>query len=67
MRIFRPRKEEATDDGENYIIRSFVILTLHQILLGEQIKEDEVRKARSMHRVRCEMHTKFLSETLKGR
>jgi hypothetical protein len=32
-RIFGPKKEEQ-GDGENYNIRSFLICTFHQILLG---------------------------------
>jgi hypothetical protein len=33
-RIFGPRREEVTGNGENYITRSFMICTPHQILFG---------------------------------
>jgi hypothetical protein len=32
-RIFRPKKDEWQESGEEYILRSFMICTLHQILL----------------------------------
>jgi hypothetical protein len=32
-RIFGPKGEEVTGDGENYIMRSFIICTVNQILL----------------------------------
>ena len=35
-------KERGYEDGENYIIRSFMICTPHQIFLGGQIKEDRM-------------------------
>jgi hypothetical protein len=33
-RIFGPKREEVTPAGENCIMRSFMIHTLHQMLLG---------------------------------
>jgi hypothetical protein len=33
-RIFGPKKDEVTRSGENYIIKSLVICTPHQILFG---------------------------------
>jgi hypothetical protein len=33
-RIFGPNTEEATGGWRNYIIRSFIIFTSYQILLG---------------------------------
>jgi hypothetical protein len=33
-RIFRPKRKEVAEDGEDCIMRSFVTCTLHQILLG---------------------------------
>jgi hypothetical protein len=30
-RIFGPKKDEVTGDGENYIMRSFISCTLRQI------------------------------------
>ena len=32
-RIFRPKTEEVTGSGEDYITRSFMICTPHQILV----------------------------------
>jgi len=34
MRIFGPKRDEVTRSGENYIIRSLVICSAHQILFG---------------------------------
>jgi hypothetical protein len=34
-RIDEPKTEEAQEDEENYISSSFVIHTLHRILLGQ--------------------------------
>jgi hypothetical protein len=34
-RIFGPKRGKEQMDGENYIMRSFIICTLHGILLGE--------------------------------
>jgi hypothetical protein len=34
MTIFGPKWEEVTKAGEDYIMRSFITCTLHQILLG---------------------------------
>jgi hypothetical protein len=33
-RIIRPNREEVNGDWKKYIMRSFIICTLHQILLG---------------------------------
>jgi hypothetical protein len=33
-RIFGSKRDEVTGSGENYIARSFIISTAHQILLG---------------------------------
>jgi len=32
--IFEPKRDELTGSGENYIMRSFIICTVHQILFG---------------------------------
>jgi hypothetical protein len=32
-RIFGPKREEVAGVGEDYIVRSFITCTLHQILL----------------------------------
>jgi hypothetical protein len=31
-RIFGPKRDEVTGNGENYIMRSFMICTVHHIL-----------------------------------
>jgi hypothetical protein len=33
MRICGPKREEVAEDGQDYIMRSFITCTLHQILL----------------------------------
>jgi len=33
-RIFGPKRDEVTRSGENYMIRSLVICSPHQILFG---------------------------------
>jgi hypothetical protein len=32
--IFEPKRDELRGSGENYIMRSFIICTAHQILFG---------------------------------
>jgi len=32
--MFGPKRDEVTGSGENYIMRSFMICTAHQILFG---------------------------------
>jgi hypothetical protein len=32
-RIFGPKREEVTADGENCVMKRFMICTLHQVLL----------------------------------
>ena len=41
-------KNEVTESGENYIMRSLMICTLHHIFFGDQIKKNEVGGAGSM-------------------
>jgi hypothetical protein len=41
-KIFKPKEENVSRRKENCIIRSFVIRNPHLILLGDQIKEDEM-------------------------
>jgi hypothetical protein len=53
MRIFGLKTgSNRWHGGENYLIRSFIICTLHKMLqhLGEQIEEDKKRKVCGMHR-----------------
>jgi hypothetical protein len=35
--------------GQNCIMRSFIVCTLLQNVLSDEIKEDEICRARSMH------------------
>jgi len=45
-KIFEPKREKVTGDGENYIMRSFMIYTPHQILcVCDQIKKNEISGA----------------------
>jgi len=39
-RIFEAKRDEATRSGENYIMRSLMVCTPHQILFGRSNKED---------------------------
>jgi len=39
-RIFRPKRDEITGGGENYIIRSLIICTLRQLLFGCSYREE---------------------------
>jgi len=40
MRIFAPKRDEVTGSGENYILRSLMICTVHQIFCGWQNREE---------------------------
>jgi hypothetical protein len=40
-RIFGCKMEEVKEHRENYKMKSLIISSLYQILLGNQIKEDE--------------------------
>jgi hypothetical protein len=44
-KIFGPKRDDVTGGGENYIMNSLMICTVHQLLLGVQIKKDEVDRA----------------------
>jgi hypothetical protein len=44
-----PKWEKWQEEGEDCIMRSFVTYTLHRILLGDQIKKDEIGRTCSMH------------------
>jgi len=33
-RVFGPKRDEVTGNGENYVMRSLMICTLHPILFG---------------------------------
>jgi hypothetical protein len=41
-RIFGPETYEVTEVGGNFVKRSFIICTLHQIILRCKIKESEM-------------------------
>ena len=51
--------------GENYIMRSLIIRTPHQILVGEQIEKNEMGGTCSMYG--REVHTVFLRRNLRER
>jgi hypothetical protein len=38
-RIFGPKRDDVTRNGENYIMRSFMICTPHSILFGWENKK----------------------------
>jgi hypothetical protein len=39
-RIFGPKRDEVTGNGEKYIIRSFMICTPHPIFFGRSNREE---------------------------
>ena len=41
-KIVRPKRDEVTGSGENYIMRSLMICTPHQLLLGDKIEKNEM-------------------------
>ena len=49
-RIFGPKRDDVTGNGENYIMRSVMICTPRPILLGDQLEKSEVGRACSMYR-----------------
>jgi hypothetical protein len=51
---------------EKIVMRSSIICTLHQILLGYQIKDDEMGRAYSMHEGN-DICVQIWLESLKGR
>jgi hypothetical protein len=58
-RILEPKRDEVKGSGENYIVRSLMICTPHQIIFGDQIEKNERGGACSTYRVRREVHTGF--------
>jgi len=44
-RIFGPKADEVTGSGEDYITRSFMICTAHQMQRGDQIEKNEMDRA----------------------
>jgi hypothetical protein len=53
--IFGPKRDEVTGSAENYITRSLIICTPHQILFGNQIQKTEMGGAWSTYgeQARC--------------
>jgi hypothetical protein len=44
-RISGRKRDEITGSVENYILKSFKICTLHQLMLDDQMKEDDICRA----------------------
>jgi hypothetical protein len=42
MRIFGPSRQEINKAGENYVMKTFMIYTLNQMLLAEKMKANKV-------------------------
>jgi invasion protein IalB len=58
-KMFGPEGDEVTGDWEkNCIMRNSIVCTLHQILLGDQVKENVMCWACSVHEG-DDMRTKF--------
>jgi hypothetical protein len=55
------RERKWWEAGEGCIMRSFITFTLHEVLLGRYVKEDEMGGACNTHE-RDEIHTKLWSE-----
>jgi hypothetical protein len=49
-RIFGPKSEEVRRNWRNFIMRSFIICSLHQILLGWSVKS---RRTKGVEHVSC--------------
>ena len=41
-RIFRPKRDEVIENGEDYITRNFTIFTPQHILFGDHMKKNEM-------------------------
>jgi len=48
-RIFGPKRDEVTGEWRNLHLRSLMICTDNQILLGDQIEKNEMGRACSMY------------------
>ena len=48
-KVSGPKRDEVTKSGGNYIKRSFMLSTPQQIVLGDQIKKNEIGGACSTH------------------
>jgi len=62
-RIFRPKRDEITGSGENYIMRSLMICTPHQIFSGKQIEKNEMGGVCSMYGIEERRIQDFGGET----
>jgi hypothetical protein len=49
IKIFEPKRDEVVQTGENCTMRSFIIFALHQIFLGNKIKEENMSVGCSTH------------------
>jgi len=47
--LFGPKRDEVTGSGENYILRSLMICTPHEISSGDQIEKNKMGRACSTH------------------
>jgi hypothetical protein len=59
-RTFEPKRDEVTTERRNYILSSFIICSLHQILLGLSYREYNVDGT-------CRMHMKINTYKIVGR
>jgi hypothetical protein len=50
-RVFGPKKEEVPGNRENYIMRSFKILTVHQMFLRRMRKAGQAECVRRMRQL----------------
>jgi hypothetical protein len=50
QKISGPKRDEVTRSGEGYITRSFLLNTPRQIILGDQIKKNEIGGVCSTYR-----------------
>jgi hypothetical protein len=48
-RIFGPKRDEVTENGETFIMRSLIICTPHQIVFSDQIEKNEIGRASSTY------------------
>jgi hypothetical protein len=56
-RIFGSKREKLTENGENYIMRSLMIVLLIQYCSGNEIEKNKMGGACSTYVVRGEVYT----------
>jgi hypothetical protein len=66
-RIFGPIRKEVIGDGENYVIKSVTVCTLHQILLAQSVQREWDGRIWSVYGGKWEIQTKFKLVNLNGR